>query len=243
MDAEADILVRPRPVGAQALVPWRPGCAAVVGLEQADALDDRPEVRRIVGVGHDRGDAEMAGRLVRGIVPGLTPGLACERRQQGPPLAAVPALEDARRLGADENAPVRGGERRHLRHLARAGVVVGEALARERPCLAQVAAAPDGRPMPFARRGGIDGAGVLVVDGVVDGPALAERSAQVPVAAVFIALEREEPLSGADQQQRPSHFLLTSGRLHLRRIRSRKVIGRMTTGRGSARAGRGKQPR
>ena len=51
------------------------------------------------------------------------------------------------------------------------------------------------------------------MDGVVDGPALAERSTQVPVAAVFVALEREEPLPGADQQQRPCHFLLTSGRL------------------------------
>ena len=133
MDAEADLLVLPRPVGPQPLVARRPRRAAVARLEQADPLHDRPEVRRVVAVRHDRGDAEMARRLVRRVVPGFAAGLARERRQQRPALAAVAALEEARRLDADEDAPVRHGERRYLRDLAGLIRVVGEALAGERP--------------------------------------------------------------------------------------------------------------
>src|SRR5205085_9406760 len=106
VDAEADLLVRPRPVGAQATVPRRPRPGVVGRLEQPDALDDRPEAGRVVVVEHQRRDAEVPGRLVLRIVPELAPGLALERREDRPRLAAVAALEDPGRLDSDEHAAV-----------------------------------------------------------------------------------------------------------------------------------------
>src|SRR5205085_7646897 len=44
MHAEADLFVWTGPVGAESLVARRPVRAAVVGLEDSDALHDRPEV-------------------------------------------------------------------------------------------------------------------------------------------------------------------------------------------------------
>ena len=116
--AEADVLVVGGPVAAQSLVARRPRRAAVLGLERADALHDREEVVRVVRVGDEAGDAEVPRRLVRGIVPALAAVLAGEGRQQRPGLAVVAALEDARRLDADEQAVARARERRDLRDLA-----------------------------------------------------------------------------------------------------------------------------
>ena len=59
----------------------------------------------------------MAGRLVGRVVPVVAAGLAVERREQRPRDAAVAALEHAGRLGAGEQAPVRGGQARDLRQL------------------------------------------------------------------------------------------------------------------------------
>jgi hypothetical protein len=47
VDAEPDLLVLARPVGAQTLVAGRPARPAVGRLERADALHDRPPVRRV----------------------------------------------------------------------------------------------------------------------------------------------------------------------------------------------------
>src|SRR6185436_13510264 len=105
--------------------------------------------------------------------------------------------------------PVVDREGRDLRDLAGVAFGVADALARERPGLAEVAASPDGRAVPFARGGGVDRARVRVVHGVVDGPALAERPAQAPVPPVGVALEQEEPLPGSDQQQCPCQVRLT----------------------------------
>ena len=105
----------------------------------------------------------MPGRLVGGIVPTLAPRLAGESRQQRPGLPVVAALEDSRRLDADEQAVAGSCERRHLRDLAPVLVAVGEALARHLPRLAEVGAAPDGGAVPLARGGGVDLAGSGVV--------------------------------------------------------------------------------
>ena len=146
----------------------------------------------------------MPGRLVRRIVPALAAVLAGEGREERPRLAVVAALEDARRLDADEQPVARARERRDLRDLAAVLVAVGEALARLLPRLAEVAAAPDGRAVPLARGGGVDRAGRRVVDRVVDRPALAVRAAHRPVAAV-VALEQERALAGCDGQQGLRH--------------------------------------
>ena len=139
----------------------------------------------------------MARRLVRRVVPGLAAGLAGKRREERPRLAAVAALEDAGRLDADEHAAVGGREMRDLRQLAVA-VVVGEALAGELPRLADVGTAPHRGAVPLARGGRVDRARRGVVDRVVDGPALAVRPAQLPVAPVGVALQHEAALAGSD---------------------------------------------
>src|SRR5215471_20641369 len=115
----------------------------------------------------------MTGRLVRRIVPGLAAVLAGQGRQERPVLPVVAALEDARRLDADEQAVAGTGEGRDLRDLATVLVAVGEAFARHLPRLAEIAAAPHGRAVPFACGSRVDIAGGRVVDGVVDGPAFA----------------------------------------------------------------------
>ena len=193
VDAVADLGVLERPVGSQPVVPRRPRDAVVGRLEDADALDDRPVAGRILGVGEDRGDTEVARRLVGRFVPPLTAGLAFERAQEPPRLAAVTALEDAGHLRAGEEPPVGGCEARDLRELE-PGVAVLEALARLRPRLAEVEAAPDAGAVPLARPGRVDRAGVGVVDSVVDRPPFAERATQLPLEPPFVALEDEQPL-------------------------------------------------
>src|SRR5581483_5602604 len=184
VDAEADVFVVARPVAPQPLVARRPRGAAVVRLERADTLDDREEVVRVVRVGDEAGDAEVAGRLVRGIVPVLAAVLAGERREKRPRRAVVLALEDAGRLDADEETVAGARERRDLVDLPAVVVGIAQSLARHLPRRAAVAAAPDARAVPLARRSGVDRVGRRVVDRVVDGPALAERLAQRPVLPV-----------------------------------------------------------
>src|SRR5207247_4959362 len=117
VDAEPNLLVLARPVGAEAAVARRPRLPVVARLEEAEALDDRPEALRIVRVGVERRDPQVAGRLLRGVVPALALRLALERRQQCPRRAAITALEDPDLLGSDEHAPMRARERRDLRQL------------------------------------------------------------------------------------------------------------------------------
>src|SRR5207248_591788 len=146
----------------------------------------------------------MAGRLLVGVVPRAAARLAVERRLQRPRLASVAALEDAGRLGAREQAAVRRRQAGDLGEL-QAVVGVAEALARELPALAKVAAAPDARAVPLAGRGRVDRARVRVVHGVVDRPALAERAADAPVATIPVALQHEAALACPDQQKSRRH--------------------------------------
>ena len=101
--AEADLLVLARPLGAQPSVARRPRLAAV-------AVSNTPipctiaQNARVVVVEHQRRQPEMSGRLVGRVVPDLAAGLAGERRQLRPGGAVVAALEDPRRLDADEHA-------------------------------------------------------------------------------------------------------------------------------------------
>ena len=157
----------------------------------------------------DRGHAEVARRLLCGIVPVLAPGLAVERAQKRPGRTAVAALEDPRGLRSREHAAVRDGQARHLRQ-RKPVLGVRQALAGERPGVAEVAAAPDTGAVPLARRGRVDGARRLVVDRVVDGPALAERAAHLPVTPGSVALEHEAALAGSDQQHHPRHLIAPS---------------------------------
>src|SRR5262249_60769528 len=124
-------------------------------------------------------DAEVAGRLVRGIVPELAARLAGERREERPRLAAVLALEDAGRLDADEHAPVPDGERGDLRHLPRVVVAVADAFAREGPGLAEIGAAPDGRGVPVACGSGGVGGATGARDSDADRPARGELPPQL----------------------------------------------------------------
>src|SRR5262249_50209904 len=143
--------------------------------------------------------------------PRVARRMAVDRAPERPGLAAVAALEDARHLGAGEHAPVVDGQPRHLRQLQLLVAAVVEALARLVPGLAQVRAAPDAGAVPLARRGGEDRAALRVVDGVVDRPALAEGTAQLPVAAVRVALEDEAALAGSDQQDGLRHRFTSGG--------------------------------
>ena len=154
----------------------------------------------------------MAGRLVRRVVPALAPRLSGERGQRRQGLAAVLALEDPRHLDAGEQPTVLHGQVRDLRHLLLAVGLVGQALARVLPRLAQVGAAPDRRAVPLARRRRVDRPARRVVDGVVDRPPLAERPAQLPVAPGLVAFEQEAPLAGSDQNNRPCHCLTSGSR-------------------------------
>src|SRR5207247_9270632 len=104
------------------------------GVENAAALHDRPEAGGVVAVQHQRRDAEVPRRLVRGIVPALAARLSLERREMRPVLAGVVALEDAGVLDAHEHALGRGGEGRDLRKVL-AVLAVRDALAGERPGL------------------------------------------------------------------------------------------------------------
>ena len=140
----------------------------------------------------------MPRRLVGRVVPALAPGLAGERREQRERLAAVAALEDPGRLGTDEQAAVPRRQRRDLGE-ASAVLAVREALGRVLPGLTEVLAAPDRGAVPFARGGGEDRPGSLVVDGVVHGPALTERPTKAPVATIGVALEHEASLACSDE--------------------------------------------
>src|SRR4029079_8844738 len=92
----------------------RPRLAVVGRLEKADALHDRPDVGGVLLVGGDRRDPEVAGWLVRRIVPLLASGLACEHRVRRPRRPVVATLEDAGRLHTDEDAAVSGRDGTHL---------------------------------------------------------------------------------------------------------------------------------
>src|SRR6476661_4998227 len=171
----------------------------------------------------------MPRRLVRRVVPALATGHAVERAQKRPRLALVAALEDARRLDAGEQAPVRGGQPRDLRQLRRrVPFTEADALARGLPRLAEVAAAPDGGPVPLARGGGIHVAALRVVDRVVDGPALAVGAPHLPVAAVTVALQDEAPFPGSDEDDRLRHLLhlrVDSTSIPLGPCRAAELIG------------------
>ena len=204
MHAEADVVVLARPVGAQPLVARRPALGVVGRLEDADALHDRPVALRVARMREDRRYAEMAGRLILRVVPDVARRLALERAEQLPRLRAVTALEHTRRLCTGEETSVRGRETGDLRELRAAVGAVVQAFARMRPRLTEVAAPPDGRAVPLARRRCVDRAALRLEDGVVDRPAFAVRAAHVPVATVR-TLGDEESLAGSDQQHRLFH--------------------------------------
>ena len=96
-----------RPVRAQALVPRRPGLRVVGRLEQAHALDDRPEARRRPPVSNISAETpRWPGGWFAGSSQASLPGWPASVEQLRPGHAAVRALEDPRHLDADEQPPV-----------------------------------------------------------------------------------------------------------------------------------------
>ena len=174
----------------------------------------------------DRRQPEVAGRLLRRVVPRLAALVPLEGRHQRERLPAVGALEEAGRLGADEQAAVRG---HHVGDLGQLQLAVAVGIAEPRagvlPRLAQVGAAPDRRAVPLAGGGGEDRARVAVQDGVVDGPVLAVRAAHVPVAPV-LALQHEQALAGSDEEHAVRHSV------HLR-LDDRPSVDRIRTAKSS----------
>src|SRR5207302_7765644 len=102
-------------------------------------------------------------------------------------------------LDAREHAPVRRRQPRDLGQLQVAVLAVGEPLARKLPGFPEIAASPDARTVPLARCGGIDRAGGLIENSVVDRPPLAEGAPHIPVPAVAVALQHEAALAGSDE--------------------------------------------
>ena len=156
-------------------------------------------------MGDDRREAEVPGRLLRGVIPGFAALLALEGGHQREGLAAVGALEEPGGLGAHQQAAVCRHDVRDLRELQLVAVGVAEPFARVLPGLAKVCAAPDRRAEPLARGGCVDRSRVAVERRVVDRPALAVRTAHAPVAAI-VALQDEQALAGSDQQQALRHL-------------------------------------
>ena len=116
--AVADLRVLERPVRAQARC-----CAASTTRRRRSSRRRRGPGRSPRSAtprrgAEDRGDAEVAGRLVRRVVPGLAVRLAFEQAQERPRCAAVAALEHAgasrRRRAARPCAARQAG---HLRDL------------------------------------------------------------------------------------------------------------------------------
>ena len=135
--------------GPETTVAGRPVAAAVGRLPEADARRSRRSAtgRRDAARCRRCRDARAAGWRGR---PTLAAGLAGEGGEHREGCSAVPALEDAGRLDADEQPVVAGGERRDLREAP--AVLVGETLRGVLPGLAEIAAAPDGEPATHSPR-------------------------------------------------------------------------------------------
>ena len=117
-----------------------------------------------------------------------------------PGLAPIVAAEQPGRLHTGIEAAI---ARRHAPHrldrlFAR---LVGEALARVRPALAEIGRLPDGRAEPFVAAASIDRAGFGVADNMVHRPVLAEGTAEFPRFAPGVAFEDERAFPGADEDE------------------------------------------
>ena len=196
-------------VGADAAVARLPGRAAVLRLEDADRRDADPRPLRVGRVGDDRVQDEAAGA-------GL-PGRSRSRGSSGPRRAT--RSRRGRRCGTGRPARRRRACRRRgswpgsrpwrsgwaCRRRRGRPRRVGQALARVGPGLAEVLAAPDGRAVPRRAAAGQDRAAAGLDDEVVDRPALAQRAAHRPVAALGVALEDERALGRADEEEHSGH--------------------------------------
>src|SRR5262249_61276240 len=79
-------------------------------------------------------------------------------------------------------------------------VAARQARARVAPGLAEVLAAPHRRAIPLAAAAGQDRARPRLDREVVERPALAQRTADVPAPATRVAVEDEGALAGADEE-------------------------------------------
>src|SRR3990170_6323633 len=181
--------------GADAAIARLPGEAAVACLERADRGDTDPQPGRVGAVRDDRMEDEAAvSRL-----PLRARRMVGETGHVLPGRPTINAPEEARRLDARIDGAMRGC---HVPDGGELGtiVTVGDAFARMGPGRARVIAAPDRRSVPRARAAGEDCAAHRLHRDVVDGPTVAQRTAELPIATACVAIENERALRRPDEQ-------------------------------------------
>jgi hypothetical protein len=79
--------------------------------------------------------------------------------------------------------------------------LIGKAVARARPCLAEIDGLPHGHAEPTIAAAGIDRAVVRIGNDVMDRPHFAERATQLPRGSLGGAFKNEGTLVGSDQDE------------------------------------------
>ena len=194
-------------VGPDAAVARLPARAAVAGLERADRRDRHPHPVSVGRVRDDRVEDEPAGARL----PGRAGGMVREALDVGPGAPAVVAPEQAGRADPRVDRAVGGG---HVPDRAdlRAGVAVGQAIARLGPGRAEVVTAEHRRAVPGRAAARVERARFGVATDVLDRVALAGGSADGPRPSRGVRFEDERALLRAHEEQDPvRHDALLAG--------------------------------
>src|SRR5215210_1635639 len=182
-------------IGSHAVIPRIPGFAAVLCLERAHGGSGDPEAPVVGRVRHDRVQAQPA---TAGL-PLRPAGMVAQTGELLPGHPAVVRAEQSGRLDSRKERAVIGLQVPDSGDLGTV-VAVSQPLARLRPAMAIIGAAPDRRAVPGVAAGGVDSAVSFTAYHVMDRPGLAERAAQVPLATRGITVEDESTLPGSDEQ-------------------------------------------
>ena len=195
-------------VGRRALIRGRERLAAVLAPEDTRRGDADVHPRRLVRVERDRVAAHPAGTGVPTLA-GLVADDAVHRLPGG---AAVVGAEENTGCGTEpEPAILPRAPRLDVPGLLQLepGVLEEPQLLRARPALAPVRRAVDRGAVDLVVRRRVDRAVPRVDDGVEDRPAREERADELPVAPAVVALEDEEALAGAEEDE-DSHTAIIS---------------------------------
>ena len=196
-------------VGPDAVVARLPGRPAVARLERADRRDRHPHPVRVGRVGDDRVEDEPAGARL----PRRAGGVVREALDVGPRPSAVVAPEQPGWADARVDGAVGRG---HVPDRAdlRAVVAVRQPVARLGPRRAEVVTPEDRRPVPRRAPAGIERARRRVAADVLNGIALARRTADLPRPSRGIRFEDERALFRTHEEQDPvRHDVLLAGPL------------------------------
>ena len=148
------VLAFRKEVGARALVARLPGRAAVGGVKHAGRRDADPDLPLVLGMQ----DKRMQDQPGAARVPVRPRRMFLQPVEMLPGLSLVVAPEQAGRLHAGIEHAVALGQAPH--RLDRLGArLIGQALARMRPCRAEILGFPDRRAEPFIAAAAIDRAG------------------------------------------------------------------------------------